>query len=117
MARFERLEAWQASHQLTLEVYQVARDLPSDERFGLAQQMRRAAVSICANIAEGSAKRGRAEFRRFLDIANGSMAELRCLVLLARDLEMITPDRWQAVDEVRRPAAYLLWRLLRSMDP
>lgn len=116
MARFEQLEAWQACHRLGLVVYQVAKDLPADERFALSQQLRRASVSICANIAEGSAKRGRAEFRRFLDIANGSMVELRCLLLLARDLGMIANTRWREVEELRRPAGYLLWRLLRSMD-
>lgn len=79
--------------------------------------MRRAAVSICANIAEGSAKRGRAEFRRFLDIANASMTEMRCLLLLVRDLGMITADEWRALEAIRRPAAFLLWRLLRSMEP
>jgi four helix bundle protein len=93
------------------------KELPADERFALSQQMRRASVSICTNIAEGSAKRGRAEFRRFLDIANGSMTELRCLLLLARDLRMISEGHWRDVEEVRRPAAYLLWRLLRSMKP
>jgi four helix bundle protein len=116
MARFENLEAWQACHRLTLAVYRVAQALPADERFGLSQQMRRAAVSTCANLAEGSAKRGRAELRRFLDIANGSMTELRCLLLLVRDLEMVTADQWRSIEEVRRPAAYLLWRLLRSME-
>jgi four helix bundle protein len=111
------LEAWWACHRLALAVYQAARELPADERFGLSQQMRRAVVSICANIAEGSGRRGRAEFRRFLDIANGSMTELRCLLLLARDLQMMSPEQWQAMEEDRRPAAYLLWRLLRSMGP
>jgi four helix bundle protein len=117
MARFEDLEAWRASHRLTVAVYEAMKALPQDERYGLSSQIRRAAVSICANIAEGSAKRGRAEFRRFLDIANGSMTELRCLLLLARDLEMIPMDRWRAVEDLRRPAGYLLWRLLRSMEP
>lgn len=117
MARFERLEAWQACHRLTLVVYEVAKDLPLEERFALSQQLRRASVSICANIAEGSAKRGRAEYRRFLDIANGSMTELRCLLLLARDLKMLPDGKWEAVEEVRRPAGYLLWRLYRSMGP
>jgi four helix bundle protein len=117
MARFERLKAWQACHRLTLVVYQVARDLPPDERFALSQQLRRASISICANIAEGSAKRGRAEFRRFSDIANGSMTELRCLLLLVRDLKMVQGSRWQEVEAVRRPAAFLLWRLLRSIQP
>jgi four helix bundle protein len=117
MGQFERLEAWRACHRLAIAVYGAATLLPESERYGLSQQMRRAVVSACANIAEGSGKRGRAEYRRFLDIANGSMTELRCLLLLARDLKMIPADRWAAVEEVRRPAGYLLWRLLRSMEP
>jgi four helix bundle protein len=117
MARFERLEAWKACHRLTIAVYHSVKLLPEYERYGLSQQMRRAAVSVCANIAEGSAKRGRAEFRRFLDMANGSMTELRCLLLLARDLQMLPEDTWKAVEDVRRPAGYLLWRLYRSLSP
>lgn len=117
MARFESLETWRACYRLTMAVYEAVKVLPEYERYGLSQQLRRAAVSVCANIAEGSAKRGRAEFRRFLDIANGSMTELRCLLLLARDLGMLTQEAWSAVEGVRRPAGYLLWRLLRSMGP
>jgi four helix bundle protein len=117
MAQFERLEAWRACHRLAIVVYDAARMLPQDERYALSQQMRRAAVSVCANIAEGSAKRGRAEYRRFLDIANGSMTELRCLLLLARDLKMLPEETWKTVEDVRRPAGYLLWRLYRSMEP
>jgi len=116
MARFEHLEAWRACHRLTIAVYEAAKLLPEYERYGLSQQMRRDTVSVCANIAEGSAKRGPAEYRRFLDIANGSMTELRCLLLLARDLRMLSDETWISVETVRRPAGYLLWRLLRSMD-
>lgn len=117
MARFEQLEAWRACHRLTIAVYEAARMLPQDERYALSQQIRRAAVSVCANIAEGSGKRGRAEYRRFLDMANGSMTELRCLLLLARDLKMLPEDTWNAVEDLRRPAGYLLWRLYRSVSP
>jgi len=115
MAQFERLEAWKACHRLTIAIFETVKLMPEFERYGLSQQIRRAAVSVCANIAEGSGKRGRAEYRRFLDIANGSMTELRCLLLLARDLKMLPEGEWNAVEEIRRPAGYLLWRLYRSM--
>ena len=74
MAPFERFTAWQHSHRLVVEVYRATGRWPVSERFGLAGQVRRAAVSIPTNIAEGSAKRGSREFRRYLDIALGSLA-------------------------------------------
>ena len=70
--RHERLKAWNACHDLVLEIYRKTSGWPVRERYGLTAQARRAAYSAAANIAEGSAKRGGAEFRRFLDISLGS---------------------------------------------
>ena len=81
----------------------------------MTSQARRAAFSAAANIAEGSAKRGSPEFRRFLDIAIGSLAELAFILRLARDLEYLTNDSWNRLDELRRRAGFLTWRLYRSL--
>jgi len=78
MANYERWAAWQLAYNLTLDVYRVTTNFPVSERYGLTSQMRRASFSIIANIAEGSARRGSRELRRFLDVALGSLAELDC---------------------------------------
>jgi len=83
---FRRLIAWQKGHQLALAVYEATKGFPSDERFGLVSQVRRAAVSVPANIAEGYTRRHTAEFRQALNVAKGSLAELEYYVELSRDL-------------------------------
>jgi four helix bundle protein len=77
---YERLLAWQECHRLVLEVYRVTQTFPRHELYGLTSQARRAAVSAAVNIVEGSAKKGPAEFRRFLDISLGSLSELAYLM-------------------------------------
>lgn len=82
---FQQLTVWQRAMEATKLVYIIARVLPKEEQFALANQMRRCAVSVPSNIAEG-AKRGKKEFAYFLRIANGSAAELETQLLLAQDL-------------------------------
>jgi four helix bundle protein len=79
------LVVWQKSIALASKVYAATRQLPSDERFGLVQQLRRAAVSIPSNIAEGSARRTRAEFLHYLHIARGSLSEVETQIMIAID--------------------------------
>jgi four helix bundle protein len=86
------------------------------ERYGLTSQVRRAAVSAATNIAEGAAKHGRREFRRYLDIALGSLGETSYLLMLAKDLGILTLADWQTLDELRRRAGGLTWRLARSLE-
>jgi len=86
MPRFESLEAWQQAHKLALGVYALSRDLPEDEKFGLTSQLRRAAVSAAANIAEGRERESDADFSHFLTIAAGSAAEVQYYLILGRDL-------------------------------
>jgi four helix bundle protein len=75
--RFQDLLVWQKSHALVLSVYKLTASVPRHELFGLTAQMRRAAVSVPANIAEGFSKRGRADKARFMNTAQGSLEELR----------------------------------------
>ncbi len=77
MRDFKKLKVWQRSHQLALDVYKSTNDFPNSELYGLINQMRRSAVSIPSNIAEGCGKAGKAEFARYLRIAMGSASELR----------------------------------------
>ncbi|OHB90860.1 MAG: four helix bundle protein [Planctomycetes bacterium RIFCSPHIGHO2_12_FULL_52_36] len=84
--RFEDLEVWGKAHQLVLNVYQLTKDFPHEEKFGLASQMRRSAVSVPANIAEGFNKRTLRDKSHFYNIAQSSLEELRYYFILANDL-------------------------------
>ena len=83
---FRDLVVWQKAHEFVLAVYRLTEPFPDREKFGLSHQMRRAAVSIPANIAEGFGKRSQAEKARFLNIAEGSLEECRYYLILAHDL-------------------------------
>ena len=95
MHQFKDLKVWQKGRKLVKVIYKLTQRLPKDEQYGLSSQMRRAAISIPANIAEGCGRNGDKELNRFLDIANGSAYELETLVTLCFDLDYIT----QAVSE------------------
>lgn len=92
MQRFTDLKVWQRSHALVLEVYKVTAGFPETERFGLTSQLRRAAASVPANIAEGSKRRHPQDYARFLNIAEGSLAEAEYHLILARDLDYLPAD-------------------------
>jgi four helix bundle protein len=108
MQRFTDLQVWQKGHALALKLYGLSRSFPPDERFGLTSQLRRAAVSVAANIAEGSKRRTKQEYARFLNLAEGSIAEVEYLLILARDLEYLPllPAR-QSIDEAAEIARML----------
>ena len=112
---FRRLEAWQASRDLYVSLYRVTAAWPKQELYGLTSQARRAAYSVVANLAEGSAKRGTKEFRRFVDISLGSLAELECALELARDVGILPAEQWSKIEAVRRRAGALCWRLAASL--
>jgi four helix bundle protein len=115
MKPFERLEAWRSAHELVLLTYSVTRSFPREELYGLTSQARRAAFSVAANIAEGSAKRGPREFRRYLDIAVGSLSELAYIFRLARDLGYVEEPKWTDLDAKRDRVGQLTWGLYRSI--
>src|ERR1035438_10360640 len=100
---FKDLIVWQKAHKFVLEVYKKTASFPKHETYRLSSQMRRAAVSIAANIAEGFRKRGKGDKARFLNIAEGSLEESHYYLILARDLEYAESDtRVTALDEVSR---------------
>src|SRR5438093_6023513 len=115
VAPYERLAAWRLSYRLVLGVYDATDDFPKHELYGLTSQARRAAFSVVANIAEGSAKKGAREFRRYLDIALGSITELEVALRLARDRGYVTPESWAEVERLRNHAGVLTWRLYQAI--
>lgn len=101
--RFQDLIVWQKAHALVLRVYKLTRAFPREELFGLTSQMRRAAVSVPANIAEGFSKKGRPDKARIMNISQASLEELRYYFILARDLGYVDAGiTWPDVDEVAR---------------
>ena len=89
MNNFRELKVWEKAHRLVLKVYRLTRTFPAQQQYGLTSQLRRATVSIPANIAEGCGHSSDVEFARFLEIAFASASELEYLVLLSKDLELI----------------------------
>ena len=90
--RFEQLKAWQEGHKLVLMIYRLTKDFPGEEKFGLVSQMRRAAVSVPANIAAGFKRFGLQDKCRFYNIAEGSLEELKYYLILAKDLAYISSN-------------------------
>jgi four helix bundle protein len=100
---FEDLLVWQKSHALTLDVYRQSKAFPKEETYGLRSQLRRACISVPANIAEGFRKRGALDKIRLLNIAQGSLEETRYYLILARDLSYFeSTDLLARVAEVSR---------------
>lgn len=100
---FEDLVVWQKSHQLTLRVYRITMEFPKQELYGLTSQMRRAAVSVPANIAEGFKRRSRVDKARIFNIAQTSLEELRYYFILAKELEYLARiEGTEDVEEIAR---------------
>src|SRR5438132_4512507 len=104
---YERFRAWHACDALVVAVYRATERFPRTELYGLTSQARRAAFSAAANIAEGSAKHGRREFRRYLDLAIRSLAELSYTLQLSRTLGLLSDTQWRELDRLRVDASRL----------
>jgi four helix bundle protein len=111
---FQQLEVWQKAHQLVLAVYQITKTFPADERYGLVSQMRRAAVSIPANIAEGFKRRGQADKVRFYNTSETSLEELKYYFILSRDLEYLANKEQLIADA--ETVSRMLYRLIESIN-
>jgi len=117
MQDFRDLKVWQKAHEAVLQIYRATQSFPDTERYGLTSQIRRAAVSVSANIGEGSVRSSDADFARFLHIAIGSASDVDYYVLLARDLGYLPAASYEAADqqlqEIKRMLNGLLARLKR----
>jgi four helix bundle protein len=96
---FRELAVWQKAHALTLVVYDIPRRFPSEEKFGLTSQMRRAAASVPTNIAEGCGRNSDPELARFLELSMGSASEVEYQLILARDLSYLEDSHWRRLSE------------------
>lgn len=115
MQDFHRLKVWQNAHALAIDVYRLCNEFPRRDSIALATQLRRAALSIPTNIAEGAGKLSNAEFRRFLEIALGSASETLYHLLVARDIGLIEPECYDEFSnrtiEIRRMLTGLIERV------
>ena len=113
MKTHKDLDVWKLSRELVSDVYRVSADFPKSELYGLTNQIRRSAVSIPSNIAEGSARQGNKEFIHFLYVALGSLAELETQLLLAIDLNYLKEDKklFKKLERIRM----MLLGLIRSI--
>lgn len=116
MQDFRNLEVWQKSHRLVLAMYRGTEALPDTERFGLVSQIRRASVSIPANIAEGCGRQSESDFRRFLYMALGSAGELFYLILLSRDLGYLPEESYETLSRETEGVKQMLTRLVQRID-
>ncbi len=111
--RFEDLEVWKKAHMLLIEIYNITRKFPSEEKFGLVSQMRRSAISIAANIAEGFKRRTSKDKSNFYNISQGSLEELNYFLILSVDLGYLEDNKSLKVlpEEIGR----MLYGLIRSI--
>ena len=114
---YRDLDAWQLAMEILIQIYQVTRAFPAEERFGLIAQLRRAAVAIPSNIAEGRGRLGAAEFRRFVSIARGSVAEVETQLAVATALGYAHADQVTSLSSELDRLSKMLFSLPRSLSP
>ena len=113
---YEELEVWQEAMKLVTLVYQQTRGFPREENYGLTSQLRRAAVSIPSNIAEGQGRRGTKEFLNHLSIARGSLMEVKTQMEIAKRLNYVVPAQIQQCTELANTVGRLLNGLIRALE-
>lgn len=107
---FKDLIVWQKSYKLVLEIYKLTEGFPKSEVYGLSQQMRKAAVSISSNIAEGYGRKHKAEYEHFLSIAYGSLLEVETQYLLSVDLKYVS--KYEIIETLLKEIGAMLYRML-----
>ena len=116
MKDFKELKVWHKAYDLALNIYEASRSFPREEMYGLTSQLRRAAVSIGANIAEGCGRRSDGELVRFLQIARGSSSEVEHHLLLARDLKFLQAATYQDIEKRLQEVQRMLTSLVSSIQ-
>jgi four helix bundle protein len=107
---FKDLIVWQKAYRLVLEVYKITKAFPRSETYGLTQQIRRAAISLPSNIAEGYGRKHKAEYQQFLSIAYASLLELETQYLLSLDLNYI--DKNDIIENLIKEVGSMLYRMI-----
>ena len=116
LKNFRDLKVWQKSYRLCLDLYKITKKFPKEERYGLTSQIRRAAVSIPSNIAEGYGRKTTADYLRFLYIAYGSICELETQLLLSGDLNYVNQENLKARRDDTEEVERMLKALIKSLE-
>src|ERR1700730_9491309 len=117
MFNFEKLDVWQKAIDFADFIYSATRDFPIEERFGLTNQMRRAAVSISSNIAEGSSRMSQTDFARFIEIGAGSVFEVVSQAFIAKRQDFLSPESFRSLYEDAEELSRMLSGLRKSLFP
>ena len=116
LKNYKELKVWQKSYRLCLDLYRITKKFPKEEGYGLTSQIRRAAVSIPSNIAEGYGRKTTADYLRFLYIAYGSICELGTQLLLSGDLNYVNQDSLKALKDGTEEVERMNKALIKSLE-
>jgi len=112
---YQNILAWQKSYEFVIEVYRLTKFFPNEEKYGIVSQLRRAAVSVSANIVEGRAKPSDKDFLRFLNIAKGSLWECQFFLKLSKDLGYLNDTEYEYLEDLRTQTDFLLFRFIKKI--
>ncbi len=116
MQNYENLEVYKETERIVLDIYQLTRNYPRDELFGIVQQMRRAALSVGANIAEGTGRKSNADFLRFLHNSMGSIKELQYFLRISFKLKYMSEDDFSKLDKKIYTLGCMLGNLIKTIN-
>ena len=116
MYPFEKLAVWQEARELTKSIYHVTASFPKSEQFGLLSQLRRASVSVCSNLAEGSTRRSAKDQARFYEIAYGSLVEIYNQLIISTDLGFVKNEVVEPIKNDIKNTSYRIIRLRKAME-
>ena len=116
MRDYKNIKAYQFANDLVIEVYKVTKDFPKEELYGLTSQLRRAAVSIPTNIAEGASRQHKRDYLHFLYIARGSSAETEYLLHLSNRLGYLRDKKFKEINSLKQEATKTLFGLISSVE-
>ncbi len=117
MARdYKNIRAWQEAKKFTLAIYVQTRSFPKEELYGIISQLRRAAISVATNIAEGASRQHKRDYLNFLYTAKASLAEVECLIGISHDLDYLSDDKFESLNEQLQKTVRPLYGLIKSVE-
>jgi four helix bundle protein len=115
LGSYRELKVWQRAIELSVAIYKLTAEFPKEELYGLTSQLRRAAVSVASNVAEGYGRGSKGEFRQFVGIARGSILELQTQLVIAKQLGFGKVVQMQAAEGLADEAGKMLWALMKKI--